>query len=611
MPRTGLFARNHLSTLTQRNRVLQNQQNSNENLNEEVTNNVNDGQVHVKDDIKDNFSSNTVTITDGNLSHSKKHAQFNSTIYLFIYCIVIVVDSPNSSYASLPRDQEGFDDLDAYFNRANTPQKTPKALRKPLGTPSVVSNGNGNSISATPSTNRKTASVLLAKPLKMISSKIAEHYRKEPRLAVSLSEVLKEQEMRDEEVIYHDHDNGHHEYVLESEQSNEVEDDFKLTESVNVSGAEEEEGDDEEDRIQRAKRELEEMSISNSYDSYDNREYSEQDSKQEPEQDTVQYTVQDNDKDDQMYIRSGLNQSTTIQDDEGYDNQMPIDDDVLMDRLVEEMLVNDIEPTAESESFECARQEEASTVLNLKKKQQPKKPKALSSSGRRLERKPMTYYAGTEYSDEGVRRSCRMKMEPLRYWANEKVCYGRAEDPSITLPVIVNVIKKPELDDPTFTMGLTRKRRRPTATGDVNVNKLRAQAFGPDCDVEAEVACYERPGEEDVRLVALSHHHVQGDDVKDSTFKIHTIFTEGSYMSSGQLIFPPMSQKPTKNSSRHALVFYVISGSFRVEINRESFLIGPGGQFHVPRANPYTITHVSSGVVEGRLFFCHCKDNSE
>ena len=200
-------------------------------------------------------------------------------------------------------------------------------------------------------------------------------------------------------------------------------------------------------------------------------------------------------------------------------------------------------------------------------------------------------------------------MEPLRYWANEKVCYGRADDPSITLPVIVQVIKKPELDDPTFAMGLTRKRRRPV---DPNTTKLRGAAFGPDCDVEAEIQCYERPGESEVRLVALSHHHVQGDSVKDCSFRIHTIFTEGLYMSSGQLIFPPSSQKPTKNSARHALVFYVITGSFRVEIDRTSFVIGPGGQFHVPRANHYTITHISSDqTVEGRLFFCHCKDNSE
>ena len=287
------------------------------------------------------------------------------------------------------------------------------------------------------------------------------------------------------------------------------------------------------------------------------------------------------------------------------------DDDVLMDRLVEEMLVNvnDAEIPVKSIEPQNIDEYEKNRTRAVGGRGKAKARANTGKKGTGLGRRPLTYFPGAEVTDEGLRRSCRVKMEPLRYWANEKVCYGRAEDPSITLPVIVQVIKKPELDDPTFAMGLTRKRRRPI---DGNVLKMKAQAFGPDCDVEAEVNCYDRPGDEEIRLVALSHHHVVGDPVKDCSFRIHTIFTEGSYMSSGQLIFPPDSQKPTKNSARHALVFYVISGSFRIEIKRDSFLIGPGGQFHVPRANHYTITHVSADRnLEGRLFFCHCKDNAE
>ena len=356
------------------------------------------------------------------------------------------------------------------------------------------------------------------------------------------------------------------------------------------------------ERIQRAKRELEEMSINSSFD----------------------YTVTAEDNHTEVNIASYIKSIPAEQSQAQAQNQvyeqnhyeMPDNDDVLMDRLVEEMLVNDQEYEAaqadvpESQITESQLSESQATESQVPKTtRKGRKPKAAGTSG--MTRRPMTYYAGTEVGEDGLRRSCRMKMEPLRFWANEKVCYGRADDPSITLPVIVNVIKKPELDDPTFMMGLTRKRRRPA---DPNASKMRGQGYGPDCDVETEVVCYGGlPEETETRLVALSHHHVQGDEVKDCSFRIHTIFTEGTYMSSGQLIFPPGSQKPTKNSSRHALVFYVISGSFRVEINQESFLIGPGGQFHVPRANYYTITHVTPPEkgIEGRLFFCHCKDNAE
>lgn len=462
----------------------------------------------------------------------------------------------------MPRDPEGFEDLDAHFNRASTPQKTPKSSRKQQQSANASRTG-------TPLSHRKAASVLVAKPLKMISSKIAEHYKKEPRVTVSMSEVLEAANVNEE---YHLDEENHLVDSLENEHI---------------------------DRLARAKRELEEMSI-NSFDSTINNDHDHEHEHDNNDNTEVHLS---------SYIKSTLSASVHAATESSYENTTTasaydaVDDDVLMDRLVEEMLVNDHDTV-----------ETADIAVDTVDPVNPKKTRGKNgSTGRKqshgLARRPLTYLPGAEMTETGQRRSCRLKMEPLRYWANEKVCYGRAEDPSITLPVIVNVIKKPELDDPTFAMGLTRKRRRPV---DGNVAKLKAQAFGPDCDVEAEVVCYERPGESEMRLVALSHHHVQGDPVKDNSFRIHTIFTEGSYMSSGQLIFPPLSQKPTKNSARHALVFYVITGSFRIEINRESFVVGPGGQFHVPRANHYTITHVTEDKsVEGRLFFCHCKDNAE
>lgn len=558
-----------MASLAQRSRALQAENVDSVNVSQEPTNN--------KEDHIDNSPSP---------SNSKKNNNSN----IMPNFPVFVVGSPSSSFASLPRDNEGFDDLDAYFNRSTTPQKTPNKSNRPKSHQNTPAQ---SSRPETPLTQRKNASVLLAKPVKMIASKFAERYKKEPRLAVSMSEALEETREREREL--------EHERVIHDSQDPH------------------ESAIEEEDRIQRAKRELEEMSI-NSFDSTITNN-------------SIAYDNNDTEVHLSTYIKSTLNNVVTEEsDNNSFDNNdnndnnnnndnnynndeyaMPNDDDVLMDRLVEEMLVNDSDlpdpVTRETGEVIKETQEEepvvAAAVTKAARVKQPRKPRTTGG----LTRRPATYLPGAEYSETGQRRSCRLKIEPLRYWANEKVCYGRAEDPSITLPVIVNVIKKPELDDPTFAMGLTRKRRRPV---DGNVSKLKAQAFGPDCDVETEVNCYDRPGEEEVRLVALSHHHVQGDPVKDCSFRIHTIFTEGTYMSSGQLIFPPLSQKPTKNSARHALVFYVITGSFRVEINKESFLVGPGAQFHVPRANHYTITHVTEDrSVEGRLFFCHCKDNTE
>lgn len=466
--------------------------------------------------------------------------------------------------------------MDAYFNRASTPQKTPKSQRKIQSEAAALATG---SRLATPSSHRKAAaSVLVAKPIKMISNKIAEYYKKEPRLEVSMSEA--EAEMRQMEL----------EIEIELEKEREIERELEREREIQREQQKllDSPGDE---RIQRAKRELEEMSINSSFDCND------------------QTSAVHSNEHTEVNIASYIKSVPAPTNDE-YDDMIPANDDVLMDRLVEEMLVND----QDYENAFPATEPLSTDAPQAKTKGRGRKAKAAGSGG--MSRRTLDHYyaaagtGATDMDDDGLRRSCRMKMEPLRFWANEKVCYGRAEDPSITHPVIVNVIKKPELDDPTFMMGLTRKRRRPT---DPNATKLRVQGYGPDCDVETDVVCYGHPNESETRLVALSHHHVQGDEVKDCSFRIHTIFTEGSYMSSGQLIFPPGSAKPTKNSSRHALVFYVIMGSFRVEINQESFLIGAGGQFHVPRSNYYTITHVTPPEkgIEGRLFFCHCKDNAE
>lgn len=597
--------------------------------------------------------------------------------------INLLVDSPaSSSFASLPRDQEGFDDLDAYFNRAATPQKTPKSLRKPFQIDETLP----VSKLVTPSGHRKTSSVLVAKPLKMISSKIAEHYKKEPRMAVSMSAVeaeeeeklIKFNEERERElklVFENENENAEQSFVnmmdmdMNMNNDNDMDNDNGMDnkhenindninnnkhDNININ---DNSNDNNDERVSRAKRELEEMSITSPYKDVsdeitninmnmnmnDDTEVHLSKYIKTIDSDTIK-NVNFNSTDGYTHTHNHSYTHTNSHDSSnGYYANDDVPDDVLMDRLVEEMLVNhDEEQEQEKEipvnniiTSGMGKNEFSDNDSSETLKEPPtvvsegvdtgkssgikgRKPKSKSTTSKvngnvsGLSRRNMTYFPGAEINELGQRRGCRIKMEPLRYWANEKVCYGRAEDPSITLPVIVQVIKKPELDDPTFAMGLTRKRRRNPAEGNGNVNKLRAQAYGPECDVEAAVQRYEIPGEEEMRLVALSHHHVQGDPVKDCSFRIHTIFTEGSYMSSGQLIFPPASQKPTKNSARHALVFYVITGSFRVEINRTSLVIGPGGQFHVPRANHYTITHISGDTtVEGRLFFCHCKDNSE
>jgi hypothetical protein len=54
--------------------------------------------------------------------------------------------------------------------------------------------------------------------------------------------------------------------------------------------------------------------------------------------------------------------------------------------------------------------------------------------------------------------------------------------------------------------------------------------------------------------LALSGSAIKGDPVPGADFFIHTVFVEGAFMSSGVLTFPPGATKPSRNSSKHALV---------------------------------------------------------
>ena len=113
-------------------------------------------------------------------------------------------------------------------------------------------------------------------------------------------------------------------------------------------------------------------------------------------------------------------------------------------------------------------------------------------------------------------------------------------------------------------------------------------------------------GIENEVLLAVSADKIEGDAVPGAEFKIHTVFVEEEFMSAGMLIFPkPGNVKPSRNSSRHALAFHVVEGSFEVAVNRTCFVSGPGSSFFVPRNNQYAIKNISTG--SGKLFFCHCR----
>ena len=65
---------------------------------------------------------------------------------------------------------------------------------------------------------------------------------------------------------------------------------------------------------------------------------------------------------------------------------------------------------------------------------------------------------------EVVRRSNRRKIQPLEYWRNERIVYGRRKSGFCPVPVVKEVIRVPidEGSDSDSTSGARKKRQRPS-----------------------------------------------------------------------------------------------------------------------------------------------------
>lgn len=208
---------------------------------------------------------------------------------------------------------------------------------------------------------------------------------------------------------------------------------------------------------------------------------------------------------------------------------------------------------------------------------------------------------------EGLRHSRRNRIAPLEFWRGETVKYSVDED--LRIPVVVGVVRRAKTPQKPKARLAPRKtttqqaKRRKQAEAD-----LEDAGYSPDVHVTAKVMDYDTHEEEE-RLLAISADQHTPEVVKGEKFAISTVFEEGTFLTAGILAFPPAVTKPSRNSAKHALVFYVINGVFQVTINQASFVIGTGGQFIVPRGNHYQLKNLHDQ--ESKLHFCHCKDSRE
>jgi len=193
-------------------------------------------------------------------------------------------------------------------------------------------------------------------------------------------------------------------------------------------------------------------------------------------------------------------------------------------------------------------------------------------------------------------RSGRNSIKPLAYWKNERIEYDEEEiipdhhGTNIILPSIREVVRVDEVEQPS-------KLRAKKAS------KPKKRAAEPDSDEEDEEA---EPWESEpgrifggVRLwdeednlgmqatereeeIALSSAAIITREIKGATFQFAKTLTL-PFFGSGMVDLPPGAIKKPKNSRKMQMVFFVFTGRVKVMVNNNSFRIGKGGMWQVPR----------------------------
>ncbi|KNC97677.1 uncharacterized protein SPPG_07141 [Spizellomyces punctatus DAOM BR117] len=194
--------------------------------------------------------------------------------------------------------------------------------------------------------------------------------------------------------------------------------------------------------------------------------------------------------------------------------------------------------------------------------------------------------------ENGARRSKRMKIKPLKYWAGERVVIGRRESGFFPVPVVKEVIRV-KSDDESSNYG----KGKPTT----RVKSEPAPLVQPDVPVINITT-----GQEENQRIVATPEMLNPRTIGAGDYKFQKVFSEGEFIASGILVMPKGSQKPNKNSNQSAMIFYVVSGEVEVQIHKTIFVVKTGSQFFVPRGNQYRIQNVASR--EAKLFFCHGKE---
>ncbi|KAK9390503.1 kinetochore CENP-C fungal-like protein [Lipomyces mesembrius] len=197
--------------------------------------------------------------------------------------------------------------------------------------------------------------------------------------------------------------------------------------------------------------------------------------------------------------------------------------------------------------------------------------------------------AGSREEEDGVRRSKRVRVQPLAYWRNERIVYnlGERRESGPALPQIKEIII---VDSPQSTLTTRASTRRKSRGGSVfrrtrTEDELSdvANESEPD-EVVGEVNDFMDDEKIVKRRLAVSGHAIPFLQTASSSFKFAKTFDEpGGFMASGMVLLPVHGEKGSRPSRHNALAFCVVEGHVEVTIQDTMFRLRRGGHTIVPR----------------------------
>jgi len=271
-----------------------------------------------------------------------------------------------------------------------------------------------------------------------------------------------------------------------------------------------------------------------------------------------------------------------------------------------------------SESIEVGvkKKGKAKPQTKAKKEPPPKKASQKKPTSKKTLTERRTNIQDLENDDDdddddlGLRRSKRVRYEPLEWWRCEKVVYGRRDSKGRhVVPVIKEIIRVPKdehlpLSKKKSSRKPRSKRRQPKVESDEDDEDDPENGW--DAETPSHGVVLDFPTNDEVeRRVAFTSQMLDLRPAGDGSFSYQKIFADHEFIAAGQLLVPPGSSKPGKSTKDNTYIFWVIQGTVRVRIHESDYVFATGGMFMVPRGNVYHVQNI--GQRDSKLFFTQAR----